>query len=160
MAENTKVKLKNLTSWILTFKRINAVGDVVMPPNSIITLSEDEVMAQIYNGNKLFVGDDGKGSHARIYIDNEDLRINAEFESKNTGKTQEILTDKVLKEIFDEKTLTKFKETVKSKVKTQAEKSKVVEYAKKSSLTTTIKSSFSKSIQALSWQAQNEYVIY
>ena len=134
MAENTKVKLKNLTSWILTFKRINAVGDVVMPPNSIITLSEDEVMAQIYNGNKLFVGDDGKGAHARIYIDNEDLRINAEFESKNTGKTQEVLTDKVLKEIFDEKTLTKFKETVKSKVKTQAEKLKVVEYAKKSKL--------------------------
>ncbi|MBQ2871108.1 hypothetical protein IJE86_05355 [bacterium] len=134
MAENTKVKLKNLTSWILTFKRINAVGDVVMPPNSIITLSEDEVMAQIYNGNKLFVGDDGKGSHARIFIDNENLRINAEFESKNTGKTQEVLTDKVLKEIFDEKTLTKFKETVKSKVKTQAEKLKVVEYAKKSKL--------------------------
>ena len=134
MAENTKVKLKNLTSWILTFKRINAVGDVVMPPNSIITLSEDEVMAQIYNGNKLFVGDDGKGSHARIYIDSEDLRVNAEFESKATGKTQEILTDKVLKEIFSEKTLTKFKEAVKSKVKTQAEKSKAVEYAKKSQL--------------------------
>lgn len=134
MAENTKVKLKNLTSWILTFKRINAVGDVVMPPNSIITLDEEEVMAQIYNGNKLFVGDDGKGSHARIYIDNENLRINAEFESKNTGKTQEVLTDKVLKEIFSEKTLAKFKEAVKSKVKTQAEKLKVVEYAKKSKL--------------------------
>ena len=134
MAENTKVKLKNLTSWILTFKRINAVGDVVMPPNSIITLDEDEVMAQIYNGNKLFVGDDGKGSHARIFIDDENLRINAEFESKNTGKTQEVLTDKVLKEIFSEKTLPKFKETIKSKVKTQAEKSKAVEYAKKSQL--------------------------
>lgn len=131
MAENTKVKLKNLTSWILTFKRINAVGDVVMPPNSIITLSEDEVMAQIYNGNKLFVGDDGKGSHARIFIDDENLRINAEFESKNTGKTQEVLTDKVLKEIFSEKTLSKFKEAIKSKVKIQAEKSKAVEYAKK-----------------------------
>jgi len=131
MAENTKVKLKNLTSWILTFKRINAVGDVVMPPNSIITLDEDEVMAQIYNGNKLFVGDDGKGSHARIFIDDENLRINAEFESKNTGKTQEVLTDKVLKEIFSEKTLSKFKEAIKSKVKTQAEKSKAVEYAKK-----------------------------
>lgn len=134
MAENTKVKLKNLTSWILTFKRINAVGDVLMPPNSIITLSEDEVMAQIYNGNKLFVGDDGKGSHARIFIDDENLRINAEFESKNTGKTQEVLTDKVLKEIFSEKALTKFKEAVKSRVKTQAEKSKAVEFAKKSKL--------------------------
>ena len=134
MAENTKVKLKHLTNWILTFKRINAIGDVVMPPNSIITLSEDEVMAQIYNGNKLFVGDDGKGSHVRIFVDNEDLRVNAEFESKNTGKTQEVLTDKVLKEIFSEKTLTKFKETVKSRVKTQAEKSKAVEFAKKSKL--------------------------
>ena len=134
MAENTKVKLKNLTSWILTFKRINAVGDVVMPPNSIITLDEDEVMAQIYNGNKLFAGDDGKGSHARIYIDSEDLRVNAEFESKSTGKTQEILTDKVLKEIFSEKTLTKFKEAVKSKIKSQAEKMSAIEFVKKSKL--------------------------
>ena len=134
MAGNTKVKLKNLTSWILTFKRINAVGDVVMPPNSIITLDEDEVMAQIYNGNKLFVGDDGKGSHARIYIDSEDLRVNAEFESKSTGKTQEILTDKVLKEIFSEKTLTKFKEAVKSKIKSQAEKMSAIEFVKKSKL--------------------------
>ena len=134
MAGNTKVKLKNLTSWILTFKRINAVGDVVMPPNSIITLDEDEVMAQIYNGNKLFAGDDGKGSHARIYIDSEDLRVNAEFESKSTGKTQEILTDKVLKEIFSEKTLTKFKEAVKSKIKSQAEKMSAIEFVKKSKL--------------------------
>ena len=39
-----------------------------------------------------------------------------------------------MKEIFAEKTLTKFKEAVKSKVKTQAEKSKAVEYAKKSQL--------------------------
>jgi len=131
---NKKVKLKNLTSWILTFKRINNIGDIVLPPNGVITLSSDEVMAQIYSGNKLFVGDDGKGSHARIYIDDENIRTEAEFESKEQGQKQEILTDQSLKEILSIKLLSDFKESVKAKIKTQAEKSKIVEAATKSKI--------------------------
>lgn len=127
---NKKVTLKNLTNWNLTFKRINTLGDVIIPPKGKITMLSDEVTAQIYNNNRLFTGDDGKGSHARIFIDDEEIRYEAEFESKENKKEQEILTDEKLKEIFSLKTLVSFKKNIQEKVKSQAEKAKVIEYAK------------------------------
>ena len=127
---NKKVSLKNLTNWNLTFKRINSLGDVIIPPNGKVTMPCEEVMSQIYNNNRLFVGDDGKGSHARIFIEDEEIRLEAEFESKDNKKSQEILTDEKLKEIFALKTLVSFKKNIQEKVKSQAEKSKVIEYAK------------------------------
>ena len=127
---NRKVSLKNLTNWNLTFKRINSLGDVIIPPNSKVTMSCEEVMSQIYNNNRLFVGENGKGSHARIFIEDEEIRLEAEFESKDNKKSQEILTDEKLKEIFALKTLVSFKKNIQEKVKSQAEKSKVIEYAK------------------------------
>ena len=131
---NRKVSLKNLTNWNLTFKRINSLGDVIIPPNGKVTMPCEEVMSQIYNNNRLFVGEDGKGSHARIFIEDEDIRCEAEFESKENRKNQEILTDEKLKEIFALKTLTSFKKNIQEKIKSQAEKSKVIEYAKTTKL--------------------------
>lgn len=127
---NKKVSLKNLTNWNLTFKRINSLGDVIIPPNGKVTMPCEEVMSQIYNNNRLFVGENGKGSHARIFIEDEEIRLEAEFESKENKKSQEILTDEKLKEIFALKTLVSFKKNIQEKVKSQAEKSKVIEYAK------------------------------
>lgn len=83
---NKKISLKNLTSWDLTFRRINTLGDVIIPANGKITMPAEEVMSQIYNNNRLFVGEDGKGSHARIFIDDEEIRCEAEFESKENKK--------------------------------------------------------------------------
>lgn len=127
---NKKVTLKNLTSWVLTFKRINSLGDVIIPPNGKITMLAEEITAQIYNNNRLFVGDDGKGSHARIFIEDEEIRLEAEFENKENKRSQEILTDEKLKGIFSLKTLTSFKKNIEEKVKSQAEKAKIIEYAK------------------------------
>lgn len=127
---NKKVSLKNLTNWNLTFKRINSLGDVIIPPNGKVTMPCEEVMSQIYNNNRLFVGENGKGSHARIFIEDEEIRLEAEFESKDNKKSQEILTDEKLKEIFALKTLVSFKKNIQEKIKSQAEKSKVIEYAK------------------------------
>lgn len=127
---NKKITLKNLTSWNLTFKRINTLGDVIIPQKGKINMPYEEVMAQIYNNNRLFTGDDGKGSHARIFIEDEKIRLEAEFENKEDNKSQEILTDEKLKGIFSLKTLVSFKKNVQEKVKSQAEKAKVIEYAK------------------------------
>lgn len=127
---NKKITLKNLTSWNLTFKRINTLGDVIIPPNGKVTMPCEEVMAQIYNNNRLFVGDDGKGSHARIFIEDEEIRCEAEFENKENKKNQDILTDEKLKEIFSLKTLVSFKKNIEEKIKSQGEKAKVIEYAK------------------------------
>ena len=65
-----------------------------------------------------------------IFIEDEEIRLEAEFESKDNKKSQEILTDEKLKEIFALKTLVSFKKNIQEKVKSQAEKSKVIEYAK------------------------------
>lgn len=127
---NKKIALKNLTSWALTFKRINTLGDVIIPQKGKINMPYEEVMAQIYNNNRLFTGDDGKGSHARIFIEDEKIRLEAEFENKEDNKSQEILTDEKLKGIFSLKTLVSFKKNIEEKVKSQAEKAKVIEYAK------------------------------
>ncbi len=127
---NKKVTLKNLTGWVLTFKRINSLGDVIIPPNGKITMLAEEISAQIYNNNRLFTGDDGKGSHARIFIEDEEIRLEAEFENKEDKKSQEILTDEKLKGIFSLKTLVSFKKNIEEKIKSQAEKAKVIEYAK------------------------------
>ena len=104
---NKKIALKNLTSWALTFKRINTLGDVIIPQKGKINMPYEEVMAQIYNNNRLFTGDDGKGSHARIFIEDEKIRLEAEFENKEDNKSQEILTDEKLKGIFSLKILRK-----------------------------------------------------
>ena len=125
-----KVTLKNLTNWDLTFKRINTLGDVIIPAKGKITMFSEEIMAQIYNNNRLFTGDDGKGSHARVFIEDEEIRRDAEFENKESKKEQQILTDEKLKEIFSLKTLVSFKKNIEEKVKSQAEKAKAVEYAK------------------------------
>lgn len=127
---NKKVSLKNLANWDLTFKRINTLGDVIIPARGKITMLAEEVMSQIYNNNCLFTGDDGKGAHARIFIEDEEIRLEAEFESKEDKREQEILTDQVLEKIFSLKKLASFKKNVEEKVATQAEKAKVIEYAK------------------------------
>lgn len=135
---NKKISLKNLTNWALTFKRINSIGDVIVPPKGKITMLADEIMAQVYNNNRLFVGEDGKGSHARIFIEDEEVRLEAEFETKDGSKgetngapqKQEVLTDEKLKEIFSLKTLVSFKKNIQEKVVSQAEKSRAIEYAK------------------------------
>lgn len=127
---NRKVTLTNLTNWILTFRRINSLGDVIIPPKGKINMFADEVMAQIYNNNRLFVGDDGKGSHARIFVEDEKIRLEAEFESKENKNKQEVLTDDKLQSLFAINTLQYFKKQVQEKIKSQAEKARIVEYAK------------------------------
>ena len=127
---NKKIILQNLTSWDLTFRRINTLGDVIIPAKGKITMMSDEVMAQIYNNNRLFVGEDGKGSHARIFIEDEEIREEAEFESKENKQKQEVLNKDQLKSLFEIGTLQYFKKKVQEKVKSQAEKAKIVEYAK------------------------------
>ena len=127
---NRKVTLTNLTNWILTFRRINSLGDVIIPPKGKINMFADEVMAQIYNNNRLFVGDDGKGSHARIFVEDEKIRLEAEFESKENKNKQDVLTDDKLQSLFAINTLQYFKKQVQEKIKSQAEKARIVEYAK------------------------------
>jgi hypothetical protein len=126
-----KITIINLAPWVVAFKRLITNGDVVIPPKGRLTISSEEVMAQIYNRNKLFVGDDGVGSHARIYIDDKDVRIEALFDSEDGSKKQNILLEDDVKSMFELKTLSTFKKHVKDRVESDAEKLLIIELAEK-----------------------------
>ena len=89
----------------------------------------DEIIAQCYANNKLFVGNDGKGSHANLFIDNKDLRVELEFESAED--TQNIITEDKVKSLFELKTLSVFKKRFEEAIVTDAEKALVVDLIKK-----------------------------
>jgi hypothetical protein len=69
------VVIYNIAGWNVTFALRNREGDVLLTKKSKQRLPRNEIQAQIYNGNKLFSGTDGNGSHATIYIEDKATRI-------------------------------------------------------------------------------------
>lgn len=125
-----KIPLKNLCNWQLGFRRIESAGDVIIPPNVTLRIARGEVIAQCQSGNRLFVGTDGIGSHAKIYIDDKDTRIDVGFEDADSKTEQKILSADKVKSLFELKTLSSFKKGVSENVQTQAEKNALAEAIK------------------------------
>lgn len=138
-----KISIKNLCNWTVGFKKIETVGDCSIPPKTSIRMSRGEVISQVESGNSLFVGKDGNGSHASIYIMDESTRVELGFEEiekvteevtdETTGKVkkkavskvtkkQMILDDTKIKEIFAIESMKDFEIAVTDNVKTFAEK--------------------------------------
>lgn len=92
------VVVRNIAGWNITFALRNKVGDVLMARNTKHRLSRSEIQAQVYNGNKLFAGTDGQGSHATIYVEDEATRRWLGFETDD--KKQIVFTDDIAKELF------------------------------------------------------------
>jgi len=129
--ENKKVWIKNLCNWDLYFGRIESNGEVRIPANGKLRLPIAEIQSQVYDQNIMFVGLDGHGSHARIFIDDKETRVHLEFEEEDNKSKQEVLDKDVVKKLFDYKTQKSFEDNVKKKVKTQAEKNYLIEEAKR-----------------------------
>lgn len=126
-----KVVIKNLCEWDLYFPRVESVGTVRLTRKGINRLTRAEVQAQVYANNTMFTGIDGKGSNARIYIDDKDTRVLVGFEDETGTEEQKVLTPERVKQILNTKTLKTFKDNIEKEVKTQAEKLVLVEEAKK-----------------------------
>ena len=94
-------------------------------------VARGEVFTQVQSGNNLFTGTDGLGSHARIYIDDRDTRVELDFESEDGKRTQNVISDDKIKEIFAIKTKTAFEKAVKESIVTQAEKAVISNAVKK-----------------------------
>ena len=124
-----KVQIVNLTPWDQGFSRINTNGAVNLPPYGRMNLEREEVVSQYYNKNIQFVGIDGDGSHARIYIEDADLRKELEFDAEN--RKQNVLTDEKLAKLFEYKRLGDFEKNLKEYVRIHAEKFVLVDYIKK-----------------------------
>lgn len=124
-----KILIKNLCEWNIYFKRINGFGDVALPPKTLFKIERGEVISQVQNGNKFFTGNDGNGSHARIFIEDKETRVECGFETAN--KEQEVITEAKVKEIFAIKNFNNFKKGIENVAKSHAEKATLVNLVKK-----------------------------
>ena len=115
-----KITVTSIAPWATGFRRILTVGDVSIAPNGTIRLSREEVLAQGQSNNKLITGIDGMGSHATLYI--EDAWTRAELGFDTEDSKQVVVDKKLVKEIFDKKTLPAFKKAVEENIVTRAEK--------------------------------------
>lgn len=129
-----KVEVRNLCAWDLYFDRIETNGTVRIPARGAVRLTRAEIQAQVYDNNSMFIGIDGQGSHARIYINDKDTRVFLGFEDENSKDKQNILDEETVKKLFEYKTQSAFEKNVKEKVRTLAEKNFLIEEAKRQKL--------------------------
>lgn len=115
-----KVLVKSIARWTTGFQRIESNGDVTIPPLGTVRLQASEIISQVQNGNLLFNGIDGQGSHATLFIDDKSTRIEANYESENTF--QHFITKNLVKDIFEEVDQNVFEERIKENIKTRAER--------------------------------------
>ncbi len=136
MAENMdkKVWVRSLCDWRLSFPRQEGSGDISFKPNGRIRLTVAEIQAQVFNGSKFFGGEDGQGSHARLYIEDKEVRVLVGFEEEDAKSKQEILDKETVEKLLSYKTPSSFEKNVKEKVKTNAEKNFFAEEAKRQKL--------------------------
>jgi hypothetical protein len=128
---NERSKVKNLCDWNISWEQKNSQGDEFLKAGNVAYITNMEIETQVQNGNTFFIGTDGIGSHARVYIENPDLREHLGFDCKAEDRTQLILTDERCKEILEYKTFSTFKKHVIENVVTNQEKVKIITYAKK-----------------------------
>lgn len=129
-----KIQVLNLCNWGVSFKRIDGVGDFLISAKTTVRIPRGEVYSQVQSGNRLFVGYDDHGSHARLYILDTATRVDLEFESEDGKTMQKVLTDDKIKEIFAIKTKAAFEKAVKNFVVTNAEKAVIADGVKKFNL--------------------------
>lgn len=128
-----KIQIKNLAPWNVGFSRKDGIvhGDVSIAGYGVIKLTVSEVIAQSQSGNKLINGLDGLGSHATIYIDDRDTRVELGFETEDGKVEQKILKEDFVKKLFEYKTISTFEKHFLDSVVTRAEKFAIVEFARK-----------------------------
>lgn len=127
-----KVTVRNIASWSVGFARLSDMrGDVVIPPEGSVRLSRNEIIMQTQNGNRLFNGTDGRGSHATLYIEDKETRIEVEFESEDGETTQDVLTEAKVKTMFTVKNAKTFEDNLHKNIVTRAEKYALVKMIKK-----------------------------
>ena len=93
-----KVTVRSIAEWTTGFQRIETNGDVTIPPNGTVRLSRGEIISQVQNGNLLFTGIDGQGSHATLYIEDKPTRIEADFETETSQ--QNVINKERIDDLF------------------------------------------------------------
>ena len=126
---DVKVTIRNLADWDVTFARLHdGIGDVIVVANGHQRLSRNEVIAQVNNNNKLFIGSDTIGSHATVYIDDEPTRKLLGFEEE--CRPQMVFTEQLVKDLFNMSQV-EYEAKLPIYIRTRAEKHALIETIKK-----------------------------
>jgi hypothetical protein len=128
---DTKVTVKSIADWTVGFARRadGYAGDITISPKGSIRLSRNEIITQVQNGNKLFNGLDGVGSHATLIIEDKPTRIEAGFETEDTE--QKVFSDKLISELFAIHSSEGFQMQFKECIRTRAEKYAAIDAIKR-----------------------------
>lgn len=126
-----KVVVKNIASWGAAFNKIETHGSIDIAAEGKTKLPRSEILAQIQEGNRLFTGVDGYGSHATLYIDDKDTRVEAGFEDPDEGRVQLVLTDELATKLFDISDQKSFEDAFVNAIKTRAEKYAIMQMIKR-----------------------------
>lgn len=126
-----KVTVKNIAGWSVGFARIDGIGDVTIPAEGSKRLSRSEIISQVQNGNRLFTGTDGNGSHATLYIDDAPTRKEIGFDSEDGKDTQAVFNDTAIAKVFSLKTQSVFEKNLVEVIRTRAEKYAVIQAIKR-----------------------------
>lgn len=124
---DAKVNVVSLAKWEVSFTRLtdSGMGTVRIMPGGVAKLSRNEIIAQVQSGNALFAGTDGAGSHATLYIDDKQTRVELGFEGD--GFEQCILTAEKVKAMFA-MTQPKFEKELPNIVVTRTEKNAIIDF--------------------------------
>lgn len=123
-------KVINLCNWTVSFTLPNSHAEVILGSKKTTTLNNSELVSLCENQDVMFFGTD-RGDHARIYIDNDELRQHVGFDDAESKRVQFVLTDDECKKIFEIKTDSVFEKHVAEKVVMYHEKDILMNYARK-----------------------------
>lgn len=126
-----KVTVKNIAGWSVGFARIDGIGDVTITAEGSTRLSRNEIISQVQNGNRLFTGTDGNGSHATLYIDDAPTRKEIGFDSEDGKDKQVVFNDAAITKVFALKTQSVFEKNLAEIIQTRAEKYAVIQAIKR-----------------------------
>lgn len=122
-----KVAIRSIADWETTFARIDNNAPVVITKRGTFTLPRNEIISQCNNGNRLFTGTDGIGSHATIVIEDAATRIEVGFETEDGSQKQLHFSDALVKEVFAITNQTAFEDAFKNSFVTRAEHYAVID---------------------------------
>lgn len=128
--KNARSFVKNLCPWTISFTLPISNGSVLLGANKKTSVNNEELIALCENANVMFFGIEN-GNHARVYIENDDLRKFVGYDSEDGKEKQFVLTDEECQKILDYKTISTFEKHLKEKIICNHEKAKLVEYARK-----------------------------
>ena len=139
---DVKVTVINLAPWNVAFPNRVRSGDTCFAPSAKVRVRRDELEAQVSAGNKLLTGIDGVGSHATLFIDDDETRRYLEFDSDDGKTKQNVITDEKVAKWFELKTMSAFEKNIRENVLTMAEKNFVLAAIKRLKLDSYEKISF------------------